>query len=69
VRSGTVRTDGPGRFITTIDLSGHLIWIGDQLRLFTVDGDCPTIRTPEQTVAASQWPYDGIEMSLERERY
>ena len=47
--SGTVRMDGPGRFITTIDLSGNPTWSGDQLRLFTVDGDRLTIRTPEQT--------------------
>jgi len=37
--SGTVRMDGPGRFITTIDLSGTPTWSGDQLRFFTVDGD------------------------------
>ncbi len=47
--TGTVRMAGPGRFITTVDLSANPTWIGEQLRFFTVDGDRLTIRTPEQT--------------------
>jgi len=47
--TGLVRLDGPGRFITTIDLAGHPAWRGEQLRFYTIDGDRLTIRTPEQT--------------------
>jgi len=47
--TGNVRMEGPGRFITTVDLSGNPTWSGEQLRFFTVDGDRLTIRTPEQT--------------------
>jgi hypothetical protein len=66
--SGTVRMDGPGRFITTIDLSGNPTWSGDQLRLFTVDGDRLTIRTPEQTFPLSNGRLMVSELIWERER-
>jgi lipocalin-like protein len=65
--SGTVRMDGPGRFITTIDLSGNPTWSGDQLRLFTVDGDRLTIRTPEQTFPLSGGRLMVSELIWERE--
>ena len=48
--TGRVRLDGPDRLITTVDLSSHPGWGGDQLRFFTLDGDRLTIRTPEQTI-------------------
>jgi lipocalin-like protein len=65
--SGTVRMDGPGRFITTIDLSGNPAWSGDQLRLFTIDGDRLTIRTPEQTFPLSGGRLMVSELIWERE--
>jgi hypothetical protein len=38
--TGIVRLDGPGRFITTVDLSWNPAYGGEQLRLFTiVEGD------------------------------
>jgi hypothetical protein len=66
--SGTVRMDGPGRFITTIDLSGNPTWSGDQVRLFTVDGDRLTIRTQEQTFPLSNGRFMVSELIWERER-
>jgi hypothetical protein len=65
--SGTVRMDGPGRFITAIDLSGNPTWSGDQLRLFTADGDRLTIRTPEQTFPLSHGRLMVSELVWERE--
>jgi len=47
--TGLVRSDGPGRFITTVDVAWNPAWGGEQLRFFTVDGDRLTIRTDEQT--------------------
>jgi hypothetical protein len=46
--TGRVRSDGPGRFITTVDVSWIPFENNEQLRLFTLDGDRLTIRTPEQ---------------------
>jgi hypothetical protein len=51
--TGLVRWDGPGRFITTVDLAHNPAWGGEQVRLFTIDGDRLTIRTPEQAVPRS----------------
>ncbi len=51
--TGLVRMDGPGRFITTVDLAWNPAWRGEQLRFFTLDGDRLTIRSPEQTHPAS----------------
>jgi hypothetical protein len=48
--TGTVRLDGPGRFITTVDLSWNPAYGGEQLRLFTIVDDVLTIRTPAMTV-------------------
>jgi hypothetical protein len=67
--SGTVRMDGPGRFITMIDLSGNPTWSGDQLRLFTIDGDRLTIRTPAQTFPLSGGRLMVSELIWERERF
>ena len=52
--SGLVRSDGPGRFITTVDLAWTPTFGGEQVRLFTIEGDRLTIRTPEQTIPRSQ---------------
>lgn len=67
--SGTVRMDGPGRFITTIDISANPAWRGDQLRLFTIDGDRLSIRTPEQTFPLSNGRSMVSELVWERERF
>lgn len=47
--SGRVRPDGPGRIITTIDISVNPAWSGEQIRLYTLNGDHLTIGTLEQT--------------------
>ena len=47
--TGLVRLDGPGRFITTIDLAWNPAWQGEQLRFYALDGDRLTIRSAEQT--------------------
>ena len=49
--TGTVKMDGPGRFITTIDLAMNPAVRGEQVRLFELAGDRLSIRTPEQTLA------------------
>jgi hypothetical protein len=47
--SGTVRLGGPGRIITTVDVSVFPSEIGvEYLRGFSVDGDHLTITLPEQ---------------------
>jgi Lipocalin-like domain len=47
--SGTVRSDVPGQFVTTVDVSLVPSEIGgEKLRLFSVDGNDLTIRVPEQ---------------------
>src|SRR5262245_16135321 len=47
--TGTVRVDGPGRLITTVDLALNPAVRGEQARYFTLDGDKLSIRTAEQT--------------------
>ena len=47
--TGLVRSGGPGRFITTVDLAWHPAWTGEQLRFYTINGDLLEIRTPQQT--------------------
>jgi hypothetical protein len=47
--TGLVRLDGPGRFVTTIDLAWNPAFPGELLRFFTLEGDRLIIRTPEQT--------------------
>ncbi len=49
--TGLVRSDGPGRFITTVDVAWNPAWGGEQLRFFTIDSDRLTIRTDEQTIS------------------
>jgi hypothetical protein len=53
--TGWVRSDGPGRFITTVDLAWNAAWTGEQMRFYTIYGDRLTIRTPEQ----AQAPFPG----------
>jgi hypothetical protein len=48
--TGMVRLDGPGRFVTTVDLSWNPAYGGEQLRLFTIVDDILTIRTLAMTV-------------------
>ena len=50
--TGTVKMDGPGRFITTIDLAMNPAVRGEQVRFFELAGDTLSIRTPKQTLAA-----------------
>jgi Lipocalin-like domain len=46
--TGLVRMDGPGRFITTVDVSLIPTEVGtEKVRLFAVDGDRLVIRLPE----------------------
>ena len=52
--TGLVRLDGPGRFITTVDLAWNPAWGGEQVRYFTLDGDRLTVRSPEQIGPQSQ---------------
>ena len=42
--TGLVRPDGPGRFVTTIDLAWNPALRGEQPRLFTLEGDRLIIR-------------------------
>jgi hypothetical protein len=46
--SGLARRSGPGEFTTSIDLSWHPGWSGEQRRFFSITGDRLIIRTPEQ---------------------
>jgi hypothetical protein len=65
--TGRVRLDDPGRFITTVDLAWNPAWRGDQLRLFALDGDRLTIRSPEQTYPASGERLVVVEVVWQRE--
>ena len=48
--TGVVRLDGPGRFVTTVDLAWNPAGSSrQQLRFFKLEGERLTIRTPEQT--------------------
>ena len=48
--SGTVRPAGPGRLVTTVEISLFPEEVGtEKLRLFTLDGDRLRITRPEQT--------------------
>lgn len=46
--TGMVRPDGPGRFITAIDVAANPAWTGHQLRLFNIEGNRLTIEVPPQ---------------------
>jgi hypothetical protein len=45
--TGTVRMDGPGRFITTVDVAWNPGYNGEQIRLFDLQGDQLKIWTLE----------------------
>ena len=66
--TGLVRMDGPGRFITTVDFAWTPAWRGEQVRLFTIDGDRLTIKTPEQTSPRSQGRLIVADLVWEREK-
>lgn len=52
--TGTVRSDGSGRFVTTVDVAKNPSDIGKEwLRLFTLDGDRLVVRVPEGVNALS----------------
>ena len=44
--SGRVRLDGPGRFVTDVDVAWHPSWLGtEQSRNFSISGDILSVRT------------------------
>lgn len=45
--TGHVRSDGPGRLITTVDLAWQPTWAGDLLRFYELAGDILKLSTPE----------------------
>lgn len=49
--TGRVRRTGPSSFVTTVDLAMDPGIRGEQVRLFTIEGDRLSIRTPEQTIS------------------
>jgi hypothetical protein len=51
--SGLMRLDGPGRFITTVDVTAHPALGGEVLRLFRIEGDRLIIGSLEQTTPRS----------------
>jgi len=48
--TGLVRLEGPGRFVTTIDLSWSPYPQAEQVRFYALDGDRLTIRTLPQMI-------------------
>lgn len=66
--TGMVRPDGPGRFITTVDVAWHPAYGGEQLRLFNISDDCLTIRTLEMTVPQFPGRPHVAEVVFKRER-
>jgi hypothetical protein len=53
--SGMVRLEGPGRFVTTVEVSLFPEEVGtEKLRLFTIDDDHLIIRRPEQPSRVTQ---------------
>ena len=53
--TGIVRSDGPGRFITTVDVAKSPTEVGEErLRLFTLDGNRLVVRVPEAASPFSQ---------------
>ncbi|MSP02427.1 MAG: hypothetical protein EXR07_15460 [Acetobacteraceae bacterium] len=53
--SGTLRSDVPGEFITTVEMSLFPEEVGtEKRRLFTIDGDRLTITRPAQTSRVTQ---------------
>lgn len=47
--TGWVRADGPDRFVTTVDVAWHPGFLGEQLRMYELDGDLLRVWTQEQT--------------------
>lgn len=47
--TGHVRSDGPGRFITTVDLAWQPSWIGELLRFYELSGNVLRLSTPENS--------------------
>jgi hypothetical protein len=66
--TGTVRLDGPGSFITTVDLSWNPAFGGEQLRLFAVADDVLTVRTLATTVPMFAGRLHIAELVFNRER-
>jgi hypothetical protein len=67
--SGMVRLTGPGRFVTTVEVSLFPEEIGiEKSRLFKVDGDRLTITRPEQTSRVTQGRVAVSELIWEREK-
>lgn len=52
--TGRVRPDGPGRFVTTVDLALNPAFGGEQVRFYALEGDRLTIWTPPQTFPQSE---------------
>ncbi len=46
--SGSVRSEGPGCFVTTVDISWNSAAIGEQTRFYRIDDDLLTVWTSEQ---------------------
>ena len=67
--TGLVRYDGPGRFITTVDVAKHPAEVGtEKLRLFTLEGDRLIISIPEQVTTFTQGRLAVSEMVFVREQ-
>jgi Lipocalin-like domain len=66
--TGFVQMDGPGRFITTVDVSLIPTEVGtEKPRFFTVDGDRLVIRLPEQAGRFAEGRTAVSELVWERE--
>jgi len=66
--TGLVRLDGPGRIITTVDVSLIPTEIGtEKVRLFAVDGDRLVIRLPENQSRFAKGRTSVSELIWERE--
>jgi hypothetical protein len=66
--TGLVRLDGPGRFITTVDISLIPSEVGtEKLRLFSIDGNRLVIRLPENQSRFAKGRTTVSELIWERE--
>lgn len=65
--TGMVRSDGPGRFITTIDVSADPTFSGEQLRLFRLEGDRLFVRSPERENRFAPGRKSAADIVFERE--
>jgi hypothetical protein len=65
--TGMVRSDGPGRFITTIDVSADPTFSGEQLRLFRLEGDRLFVRSPERENRFAPGRNSAADIVFERE--